>query len=420
MLSILFRGHDEPGFFAHGVGMRAGQNPLRILPGNQRTAEARYACLVVVRDYFRLRAGAAAPDSWHYSALEPSILADVRAGRAVLVFDLSNEGPAYDADIFGELYAWVEANGLPPGRCLWLAQNRLMAAAAGAHVGPRAALIDFEHYDYFVKLMAWNFSPTGCAATEGGASAGGAPGNTGRLFDVARKDKLLLCLNATPRLGRVLTMAALLRHQLMGQSLVSFPGMRYVKSGVSLEAVFDYLRRHPKLEALTPWIQVVDRMPSLRVDSFQEQGNALVEKIDRNVYERTFFSLVTESDFSESSIQRVTEKTVKAFCMGHPTLIVGNPRSIDLMRGYGFEDWSHVLDRTADSISEPALRFNGVMAEVLRQKERIKADPGAWLGSVHEVSTHNHRYAASGAFLRRYVDTVDQRLIDKMTALVAA
>eukprot|EP01035_Chromulina_nebulosa_P003413 gene3413-4651_t len=36
-------------------------------------------------------------NGWHYAdGIEPEILADMRAGRAVLVFDLSNEGPAYD------------------------------------------------------------------------------------------------------------------------------------------------------------------------------------------------------------------------------------------------------------------------------------------------------------------------------------
>ena len=415
MLPIIFRGHDEPGFFAHAVGMRHGESPLRPLPGNRRTEGGRYACLIVVKDYFRMRAPSGDAARWHYSSLEPDILADVRAGRAVLVFDLSNEGPAYDTTLFDALYSWIEASRIPAGRCVWLAQNRLMAAAAAAHVGVRSELVQFEHYDYFVKLMAWNFAQANTA----GNGALRLQGHLEALLDVARKDKLLLCLNATPRLGRVLTIAALLHQQLLGQSIVSFPGMRYTKSGASLADVFGFLERNPSLGHLRPWVHVVGRMTALRVDSFQEQGNALVEKIDPGAYQRTFFSLVTESDFAESSIERVTEKTVKSYCMGHPTLIVGNARSAHLMRAYGFQDWNEVLDQTADSAADPTARFSGVMAEVARQRERIRNDPAAWLDATREVSAHNHRYAVSGDFLRRYTDAFDQRLIDKLSALVS-
>ncbi len=415
MLPVIFRGHEEAGFFAHAVGLGPEASPLCVLPGNQRTAEARYACLIVVKDYFRLRDGSRGADSWHYSHLEPEILDDVREGRAVLVFDLSNEGPAYEAEIFRPLCDWIEKNNLPAGRFIWLAQNRAMAKAAAADLGPRAGLIDFEHYDYFVKLMAWQFAPAGDADDVRAA----VDGYLERLLEVHHKDKLLLCLNATPRLGRVLTLAALHHHQLLHRSLVSFPGMHYVKSGVSMVDVLRFLDATPALEHLRPWVHAVGRMPPLRVDDFQEQGNSLVEKIDRRAYERTFFSLVTESDFIEPGIARVTEKTVKAFCLGHPTLIIGNPHSVELMRGFGFEDWSHVFDRLADSTTCPATRFTQVFAELLRQAQRIKEDPVAWLEAVREISVRNHHYAASGEFFRHYVERFDRRLITRMETLIA-
>ncbi len=410
---MIIRGNEEPGFFAQAVGMCRGESPLKQLPENQRTNESRYVCLIVVKDYHRLRTDRRDATVWHYSRIEPAILSDVRAGRAALVFDLSNEGPAYDTDIFEALYTWIETEHLPAGRCIWMAQNRLMRTAAYDHAGARAALIRFEQYDYFVKLMAWNFSRMGADETSVHPDA-----YLKQLFDVSRKDKLLLCLNATPRLGRVLTVAALHHLQLLDRSIVSFAGMDYVKSGVSLPKVLEYLDAHPELEVLRESVYAIGTMSPVRVDNFAEQGNALVEKIDRSVYERTFFSLVTESDFSEQRIERVTEKTVKAFCMGHPTLIVGNAHSIDLMRSYGFEDWS-ALDRTADAVADPAARFGAIFAEVLVQTQRINAEPRTWIEAVRDISIHNHRYAVSGAFLQRYVETVDRPLVERMEALIA-
>ena len=272
-----------------------------------------------------------ASGAWHYSNVEPEVLGDVRAGRAILIFDLTNEGPAYDASIFRALYQWIEDNQLPPRRCIWLSQNRLMGRAASADAGPRAALIDFNHYDYFVKIMAWQFAQPNPTPSQKSAN----PINSLPPMEPHRKDKLLLCLNATPRLSRTLTVAALQHHQLLHRSLVSFPGLNYVKAGASLPDVLKFIDLNPRLEYLRPWVNNLAHMTALKVDDFEEKGNQLVEKIDRTAYERTFFSLVTESDFAEPGIARVTEKTVKAFCMGHPTILIGNANSIDLMKSFG-------------------------------------------------------------------------------------
>jgi hypothetical protein len=413
MLPIIFRGHDEAGFFAFCVGLGPGESPLSVLPDNQRTAQARYACLIVVKDYFRMSAESRDAGLWHYSHIEPEILGDVRARRAVLVFDLSNEGPPYDAGIFRVLFDWIERNSLPAGRCIWLSQNRMTGAAASADVGRRADLIQFQHYDYFIKRIAWKFSPSGDRGYTDPRSYLAA------LLNAASKDRLLLCLNATPRLVRVLALAALHHHQLFDHSLVSFGGMNYVKRGASLPEILKFIDAHSRLEYLRPWVHAVGKMSPLRVDDFPEQGNELVEKIDRRVYERTFFSLVTESDFTEPGIARVTEKTVKAFCMGHPTFILGNPHSVDIMRGLGFEDWSSVFDRTAETIAAPAARFESVFTQVLRQARDIDIDPQAWLDAMRDVSVHNHDYAISGKFLTRYAETVDQPLLARLASLIA-
>jgi hypothetical protein len=415
MLPIIFRGHDEAGFFAHAMGLGPETSPITVLPDNQRSREARYACLIVVKDYFRMHGYVKNTGEWHYSRIESEILGDVREGRAILVFDLCNEGPAYDAEIFSELYAWIEAHHLPAGRCVWLAQNRLMEEAARAQVGARSDLVRFEHYDYFIKIVAWIFSPQSPETAVGADPEAYIE----RLFDARRKDKLLLCLNATPRLPRVLTVAALHHHQILPMSLVSFPGIQYVKSGVSLDDVMRFIDETPNLAYLRPSIEAVAQMPKLSADGFTELGNALVEKIDPAVYQRSFFSLVTESDFADERIERVTEKTAKAFCMGHPTLVVGNAHSIEFMKGFGFQDWEGVFDRRAESVASPGHRFELVVHDVLRQASRISEGPQAWLDSVREVGVHNFRYAVSGRFLTDLMKNADSTIIDRLSALVA-
>jgi hypothetical protein len=412
-VAIIFRGHADPGFFVRAVGLSPAGSRLEVLPNNLPPQGARYICIVVVRDYLRMtRAYAEKQSLWHYSQLEPEILQDVRDERATVVFDLSNEGPAFSLSIFSELSAWIETNHLPPGRCVWLAQNR--AVASGTELGTSRNLVRFEYYDYFVKIVAWMFSPSSRENILGTDPEAAIKG----LFDKERKDKLLLCLNATPRMSRIVTVAALHHHQLIAPSIVSFPGFRYVKQGAALPEVLDFLQRNPQLGYLRPSVEAVAKMPPLRADEFEQQGNALALRIDPSAYTRTFFSLVTESDFSGSGIERVTEKLSKAYAMGHPTIPVGNARSIKFMTDLGFQDWSTVFDRRSESVDDPGERFELVIQEVLRQTQEITRSPQDWLRSTTEIGVHNVRHAVSGRFLSEFVRKIDNPVIERLAASV--
>jgi hypothetical protein len=410
-LPMIFRGHKGPGFFASAVSAADGYDPFSILPGNQPSAGARYVCIVALLDFPRMAQIETRKRAiWHYSDLEPVILDDIRAGRAVLLFDLSNEGPRYHPSIFGELRAWIETNHLPAGRCIWLAQNRAIAQAARADAGSGPDLIAFENYDYYIKTTAKAFAGRKVLDDQAKAES--------RQFNLNRKDRLLLCLNATPRVQRVLAVAALLHHQLISRSLVSFSGMSYVKNGCSIADVMRFVEGYPRLRYLLPAVSTVGEMSALKADSFEETGNDLVYKVDQAQYERTFLSLVTETDFSDGKSDRVTEKLTKTFCMGHPALVLGNPNAVRFMTDLGFQDWNDVLDRSPEAISSPGDRFEAVIGEMLRQVSRIERDPQGWLDNVREVGMFNFRHAVHGGLQAHCVKSMDQPILNRLSFLI--
>jgi hypothetical protein len=407
MLPVIHRGHDQHGFFVQGMSFSRTPR-LRQLAGNRPAPGDRYVCVFTLRNYNSLdRKVAGFFGVAHYSeALEPAVLADIRAGRAVLVLDLSNEGPAYHSPHFEPLYNWIEAERLPPGSVIWLCQNRAMPSRAQASAGRRAALLRFEHYDYFPKWMAWRFA-TSPPLPPCKAPASAAP-----------PSRLLLCLNATPRLQRVLTVAALLHAGLIEESLVSFPGMVYAKQGTSADQVRRFVATHTALAYLREPVERAIALQGLRVDDFAEEGNQLADKIDPAPYAASFFSLVTESDLSDGRILRITEKTVKAFALGHPALVVGNPHSIRCLTDLGFQDWDGLIDRAHEAIDDPAERFQAVMYETRRQVGLIRDDPAAWLAAAGEVSRFNRRHAESGALLARMEATQDEPLVRLLSGMV--
>lgn len=417
-LRYVFRGHEQAGFFAHALQSSETRDLISRMPGNTPPAEGPYICLIPVLDYWRIDKSLAERNSVRHYAneIEPAILEDVRTRRCALVFDLSNEGPAYSPGIFGELFRWMAANQLPPGQVVWLAQNRAMEAACHAAAGPHADWIRFEYYDFFVKMIAVLFAPGGHEAGLGGD----LDASIGHMFDERLKDRLLLCLNATPRLPRVLTVSALIHHGLLEESLVSFPGMNYQKGGQTIAEVEGYVAAHPSLSYLKPSLDVTFGLNGLTVDSFAEQGNALFNKIDVHPYERTFFSLVTETEFSDGSVSRITEKIVKPFCLGHPCLVVGNPGSVRFMTELGFRDWDGLINRAYEDERDPPTRFGLLFDEVMRQASLVRADPASWLARAREAGAANICHATSGQFLVRYSELYDRPVVARLAALVGA
>jgi hypothetical protein len=362
-----------------------------------------------------IRALANSHSAWHYAnGIDAEILADVRARRCALIFDLSNEGPAYSSEIFDELFRWIELQKLPSGQVVWLAQNRNMQTQCRAAAGSNAEAIRFEYYDFFIKMIAVLFAPGSGENVIGGDADAFAR----RMFDVSRKDRLLLCLNATPRLPRILTVSALMHHGLLETSLVSFPGMSYVKDADSAARVREYVRNHVSLSYLKPAVEATLALSGLQVDEFQEKGNALFAKIDTRPYERTFFSLVTETEFTDGSVDRVTEKIVKPMCLGHAPLIVGNPRAMRFMTDLGFLDWAELIDRTYEAELSPPDRFRLLIDETLRQARLIQDDAASWLERARAVGEANIRHAVSGRLLTRYCDAYDRPVLRRLANLV--
>jgi hypothetical protein len=416
-LQYIYRGCPHPGFFAHAIMFSGKSDLLSAAPSNVPPQGESYFCIVPVLDSWRLQPSLCKARSVPYfgDAIEPEVLNDVRSGHCLLILDLSNEGPEALPKIFDPLHDFLDQNDIKASRAIWLAQNRAAETGYRAHyAAKRAEQVRFEYYDFFVKLMAFIFSTPERSPFNSGRLAD----YMARVYDPTAKDRIILCLNATPRHPRVATIAALIHEKLFDDALISFPGLDYMKDPISAEAVNAYIDKIAELHYLRPSLAAATKLRDLRVDEFTEQGNALHDKIDIRTYERTFFSLVTETEMSNGSMQRITEKTVKAFCLGHPTLVMGNPRSITFMTELGFRDFHHVLDLDYQNVTDVGRRFNAIIRQVRDQVGAIKARPSAWLSDVKESGIANIRHATEGSFLNRYIELYERPLLIELRRML--
>ena len=413
MLPIVFRGHEDAGFFVHAVSAHGDRDLLRPTADNAPPRAGGYACVIPVQDYWRLNPGLCSREGVpHFAgALEPRILEDARSGRAVLVFDLCNEGPSFDRELFDHLHGFLDEHTVPRRQAVWLAQNRALQTDYLSHYGAAPAdTLSFEFYDFFIKSIALHFHDQ--------ATAGPPAFDAERLidahFDADAKDRIYLCLNATPRPHRVLTVAALLYHDLLRDGLVSFPGLKYEKDPIDMRRVLQFIDEFPGFDYLRESCRAAVRLPELRVDAFAERGNSLFDMIDPECYRRTFFSIVTETEVSGGNVRRITEKSVKALALGHPSFILGNPGSLELLRELGFQPFDELLDLRHDAVRDPAERFDLMFRSINAQVAAIKHDRPAWLARAAPIGAANIRHAYGGGLLRRYIDRYDEPIVERL------
>lgn len=135
--------------------------------------------------------------------------------------------------------------------------------------------------------------------------------------------------------------------------------------------------------------------------------------VDPQPYRRTFFSLVTETDFTAGEVDRVTEKIVKPFCLAtHPG--GGQPRHAAL------HDRTRLpgLRRGAGSRLRPRARPAAPPAAGAGPGHgtggRDPARPGRLASPVREAGTANIRLASSGRLLDTYLARVERPLIERL------
>jgi SAM-dependent methyltransferase len=417
-LEFVSRGSDAPVFFLPALmaGGTAGE-AIRLAPNNLPPVERPYACVVTVWDFWRLDPARCASAGFPYftDAIEPAILDDVRTGRAVLLLDLTNEGPAFEKSGFDHIHDFVDSRGLPAERVIWLAQNRAIEAGYKAAYGARRPSIRFLYYDFYVKMLAHFFSNADWRSKV----MGDDEAHLTRLCDGSAKDHVVLCLNATPRTHRVLAISALMYHGIFQDCLVSFGGLGYEKGSRLAESLLADVAHSPDYAYLTAACSAVCRIPSLQIDGFLETGNRLWNKIDTNCYYRTYLSLVTETDFTAGDADRVTEKILKPFCLGHPVVTLGNPGSIRTMRDWGFSDFGKILDQGYDQIADPATRFRVVFDGIIRQIAMVRSDPVGWLGRMREISSANIAHSGGG-FIHAYHERCEVPLLVELSRLLAS
>ena len=373
----------------------------------ERPARGRYIRMIQVGDYGRLERHS--PSGRAVDALDAEDIFDLQSGRSILVMDFSNEGPSFSKPIWDSFHGVIEDLGIAKDRIVIVQQNRDMEKDYRLVYGLDG--LRFCISDYFVKNVGYDFWQQGGNITE-----------SSEFKDIhyypARSDEpgpIYLCLNGALRWLRVVTYRYLSLTGNLEKGLVSFHGAgpdnpKANEIDLSASPVGGDSPLAPYIDGVEAWIP----RQAIRFDGREEKGNSLANVYIPHAYLSTCFSIVTESDFFGSGIDRITEKTMKAACMGHPMVILGPAGALKALRKFGFRSFPELFDESYDDIEDPAERFLAAMSTAEAAIADIESDRVGWNRRASSSAIYNYEHGRS-SYMDFYKEKIENDFINLMS-----
>lgn len=330
--------------------------------------------------------------------LEPGDVENLRSGRAALLLDLSNEGPGLHAPTFEALHRNLKGLDIPRAQVILVSQNR-------------ALRLDYEQlYGEGLRFWTFDFFPLQVALwldDEAGP----------RLFSQHPLDRTgyaplahatgparFLCQNAALRWHRVLLYRWFQIQRLDRDGLISFHG---IGADNPKAGGIDVFHAPPEIaDAFGPLLADVGTWiprQARRIDT-PAPGGDMVLTLDTQAYAACDLTIISETDFFELGVERVTEKSLKAAAMGLPFVMVGAPRAVALLSELGFHTFGSLVDHHYDRVTDPIERLPEVFRSIEAAWADCRHDRAAWQRRAREQAEANVAHARRG--LLRQLDRV--------------
>jgi hypothetical protein len=136
------------------------------------------------------------------------------------------------------------------------------------------------------------------------------------------------------------------------------------------------------------------------IDETSSVNAANILATDKDLYENSYFSVVTETSIplkpfshhfeSNTDTGRIlSEKIFKPVALRHPFLVVSNPKTLDLFRSLGYKTFSPLIDESYDDVDDTAQRLLMIAKEVKRLCELTPDELAYFLTEAKKICDYN-------------------------------
>lgn len=345
--------------------------------------------------------------------------------EALLLIDQSHEGNPFDAKLMREIHQALQAKDIREDLVFFLNHTFKYADlyknwADSEHLANRINVIYSNWYadGYFIKQLEY-FN------TQGGVDRYIEQQRFSAFSDIVRK-KRYLSLNYTARPHRVLLILELLKRKYLDRGYVSFGGTR--NSDLYKGNFYDvqgegFLWSMGKGD-LASYLPALDDMGAWTLD--QEFRSGVMGEAIRmsatspdDFFSESYFSIVTESEFTNTDFMRVTEKIFKPIMRLHPFIPVGNYRTLGMLEEMGYKRFDKFFNNGFDDVVNARERFDLIMIEVERLMSMSDQDIMKLYRESWDTLEHNfyvgYDYAVSG--MKRHNTRILSEIVTKLREL---
>lgn len=213
------------------------------------------------------------------------------------------------------------------------------------------------------------------------------------------KKKRFLCLNRRWRLHRPFLVGLLQTKKLLDYGHVSLiNNIENLNWNTSYQWILNMHKDFPCAETIKLFIdnkQEILNIPDLMLDTNKDDHNTNSRKVmffltDKilNLYEETYFSVVTETDYFTTT-RSLTEKTFKPIACRHPFIMVASPNTLPMLRQIGYKTFHPYINEAYDTEQNHCIRMKLIVDEVQRLCNLSDNEWGVLNNQLTEIIEHN-------------------------------
>jgi hypothetical protein len=118
---------------------------------------------------------------------------------------------------------------------------------------------------------------------------------------------------------------------------------------------------------LDDWIEpLIAKLPMVLDINPIQAGASVFDSQDPQLYDNSYFSIVTDTMFLDESLLFLTEKPFKSFLNLHPFVYIGNPGALAEFRRMGYQTFHPWIDETYDTELDHDKRMMLILQEIDR------------------------------------------------------
>jgi len=315
----------------------------------------------------------ARPDGYSIiDKLPEAAISRLRTGGSSLLLDNSFERLTSIRDIFIQFHKSIEHNRLDP--------KRIVIASQCWNLGEtyRQTLeLSHQNSPHFVFLHAFLNSLVNISRKSPLNENGLTKSQEQRLLDLPTHESLkILCLNNIVKPHRLANALNLFARFPAQKLELSFADIKDEDKQADLQKCIDYIRRN-----LKPFENLLDYLPEFQkntpfvqdkhVGSVAARQGSVIH-VGEELGGNCNLEIVTESEFANYSLMRVSEKAFKPLYRGIPFMILGNPSSHNFLLSLGFASYSPIINHCAyDNTESPSERLGNFFSQLERVNRLI-------------------------------------------------